>query len=98
VTAIVGANACGKSALLRGLARLLVPTTGSVLIDGQDIARLPSRTVAPASACCRSSRRHPTVSPSPISSATAAIPTSDGFGSGPEPTSPLLTPPWRRQG
>ena len=46
VTAIVGANACGKSTLLRGLARLLAPTTGSVLLDGQDIARLPTRAVA----------------------------------------------------
>jgi iron complex transport system ATP-binding protein len=46
VTAIVGANACGKSTLLRGLARLLSPSTGAVLLDGQDIARLPTRAVA----------------------------------------------------
>jgi iron complex transport system ATP-binding protein len=46
VTAIVGANACGKSTLLRGLARLLPPSTGAVLLDGQDIARLPTRAVA----------------------------------------------------
>jgi iron complex transport system ATP-binding protein len=46
VTAIVGANACGKSTLLRGLARLLAPSTGAVLLDGQDIARLPTRAVA----------------------------------------------------
>jgi iron complex transport system ATP-binding protein len=46
VTVIVGANACGKSTLLRGLARLLKPRGGSVLLDGDDIARLPTREVA----------------------------------------------------
>jgi iron complex transport system ATP-binding protein len=46
VTVIVGANACGKSTLLRGLARLLAPRTGTVLLDGQDIHRLPTREVA----------------------------------------------------
>jgi iron complex transport system ATP-binding protein len=45
-TVIVGANACGKSTLLRGMARLLRPATGSVLLDGQEIATLPSRQVA----------------------------------------------------
>ena len=33
VTVIVGANACGKSTLLRGMARLLKPTAGAVLLD-----------------------------------------------------------------
>jgi iron complex transport system ATP-binding protein len=46
VTVIVGANACGKSTLLRGLARLLKPRGGSVLLDGADIHRLPTREVA----------------------------------------------------
>jgi iron complex transport system ATP-binding protein len=46
ITAIVGANACGKSTLLRGLARLLAPATGSVTIDGADIQSLPGREVA----------------------------------------------------
>ena len=46
VTVIVGANACGKSTLLRGLARLLRPTAGSVLLDGRDIHSLPTRQVA----------------------------------------------------
>jgi iron complex transport system ATP-binding protein len=45
-TVVVGPNACGKSTLLRGLARLLKPRTGTVLIDGADIARLPTRQVA----------------------------------------------------
>ena len=46
ITVVVGANACGKSTLLRGLARLLKPRTGSVLLDGEDIHRLPTREVA----------------------------------------------------
>ena len=33
VTAIVGANACGKSTLLRGLARLLGARSGEVVLD-----------------------------------------------------------------
>jgi iron complex transport system ATP-binding protein len=46
VTVIVGANASGKSTLLRGLARLLRPRDGSVLLDGHDIHALPTREVA----------------------------------------------------
>jgi iron complex transport system ATP-binding protein len=46
ITSIVGANACGKSTLLRALSRLLKPRTGSVLLDGQSIHRLPTRVVA----------------------------------------------------
>ncbi|WP_007024023.1 ABC transporter ATP-binding protein [Saccharomonospora iraqiensis] len=46
ITVIVGANGCGKSTLLRGLARLLAPRSGSVLLDGHDLARLPTKTVA----------------------------------------------------
>jgi iron complex transport system ATP-binding protein len=45
-TVIVGANACGKSTLLRGMARLLRPSNGVILLDGQAIATLPSRQVA----------------------------------------------------
>ena len=46
VTVIVGANACGKSTLLRGMARLLKPTAGAVLLDGEAIHRTPTRQVA----------------------------------------------------
>jgi iron complex transport system ATP-binding protein len=46
VTAIVGANACGKSTLLRGLARIMRPRAGAVTLDGRDIHRLPTREVA----------------------------------------------------
>jgi iron complex transport system ATP-binding protein len=46
ITCVVGANACGKSTLLRGLARLLRPTGGRVVLDGGDIRRLRTRDVA----------------------------------------------------
>ncbi|QEW22299.1 putative siderophore transport system ATP-binding protein YusV [Marinibacterium anthonyi] len=45
-TAIVGPNACGKSTLLRALARLLPPESGRVVLDGKAISDLPSREVA----------------------------------------------------
>ncbi|WP_299038829.1 ABC transporter ATP-binding protein [uncultured Pseudokineococcus sp.] len=46
VTVVVGANACGKSTLLRGIARLLAPTSGAVLLDGRAVHRMPTREVA----------------------------------------------------
>ncbi|QDO86969.1 ABC transporter ATP-binding protein [Ornithinimicrobium ciconiae] len=46
VTAIVGPNGCGKSTALRGLARLLRPSAGQVLLDGTDIHTLPTKAVA----------------------------------------------------
>jgi iron complex transport system ATP-binding protein len=46
VTMIVGANACGKSTLLRGLSRLLKPAGGSVTLDGRDIHSRPARELA----------------------------------------------------
>ena len=46
VTAIVGANACGKSTLLRALARMLKPRGGQVLLDGRRISSRPSKEVA----------------------------------------------------
>lgn len=46
ITVIVGANACGKSTLLRGMARLLRPSAGTVHLDGDPIGALPTRHVA----------------------------------------------------
>ena len=46
ITAIVGANACGKSTLLRAMARLLQPRAGRVVLDGKDLHRLPTKQVA----------------------------------------------------
>ncbi|WP_150237662.1 ABC transporter ATP-binding protein [Nocardiopsis quinghaiensis] len=46
ITAIVGANACGKSTLLRSMSRLLAPRGGHVFLDGREVHRLPSKEVA----------------------------------------------------
>ncbi len=46
ITVIVGANACGKSTLLRSMSRLIAPRAGQVLLDGKSIHRLPSRELA----------------------------------------------------
>ena len=46
ITVIVGANACGKSTLLRTMSRLLAPRKGQVLLDGKSIHKIPSRELA----------------------------------------------------
>ncbi|ATG44277.1 ferric enterobactin transport ATP-binding protein FepC [Phaeobacter piscinae] len=46
LTVIVGPNACGKSTLLRALARLQPAGKGQVLLDGKAIHRQGSRAVA----------------------------------------------------
>lgn len=45
-TAIVGPNACGKSTLLRALARLLAPTKGQVFLDQSDVRTWRPRQLA----------------------------------------------------
>ncbi|MFC5803480.1 ABC transporter ATP-binding protein [Streptomyces formicae] len=45
-TVIVGPNACGKSTLLRALSRMLKPSKGRVLLDGQMIHSMPAKKVA----------------------------------------------------
>jgi len=46
ITAIVGANACGKSTLLRSMSRLLAPRSGSMLLDGKAVHRMPAKELA----------------------------------------------------
>lgn len=46
VLGVVGPNGSGKTTLLRLLYRFQRPTTGSVLVDGQDIWSLSARSVA----------------------------------------------------
>ncbi|MFC8131442.1 ABC transporter ATP-binding protein [Streptomyces sp. NPDC057302] len=46
VTVIVGPNACGKSTTLRALGRLLKPKSGAVLLDGEALAKLPTKKIA----------------------------------------------------
>ncbi|MFC7371680.1 ABC transporter ATP-binding protein [Fictibacillus iocasae] len=46
ITVLIGSNGCGKSTLLRSMARLLQPEKGSVLLNGKDIAKQPTKNVA----------------------------------------------------
>ncbi|WP_424571038.1 ABC transporter ATP-binding protein [Streptomyces sp. CH-036] len=46
ITVIVGANACGKSTLLRSMSRLLAPRAGRVVLDGKEVRRLPAKELA----------------------------------------------------
>ena len=45
-TAIIGPNGCGKSTVLRALARVLTPRRGQVLLDGRAITRYRAKEVA----------------------------------------------------
>ena len=42
IVAVVGANGAGKSTLLKTLAGLMAPTSGRVLLDGEDIGGRPA--------------------------------------------------------
>lgn len=46
ITGILGANACGKSTLLKSMSRLLRPTGGVVLLDGKDVHATPAKELA----------------------------------------------------
>lgn len=46
ITVIVGPNACGKSTLLRTLSRLLTPSTGRVLLGGEDLRTFGAKPLA----------------------------------------------------
>lgn len=46
ITVFIGSNGCGKSTLLRSFARLLKPKAGEIVLDGSDIAKLPTKEVA----------------------------------------------------
>lgn len=46
ISVIIGANACGKSTLLKTLVRLIKPKSGNVLIDGKKITEIPTKKLA----------------------------------------------------
>lgn len=43
ITVFIGSNGSGKSTLLRSLARLLKPKSGSIVLDGNDIAHTSTK-------------------------------------------------------
>ncbi|HEV7318221.1 MAG TPA: ABC transporter ATP-binding protein [Ensifer sp.] len=46
ITVIVGANASGKSTLLRTMSRLLIPSRGEVTLGGRSVHAIPTRELA----------------------------------------------------
>ncbi|MDF2921196.1 MAG: iron-dicitrate transporter ATP-binding protein [Paenibacillaceae bacterium] len=46
ISVIIGANACGKSTLLKTLARLIKPSSGKVTLDGRPIGKIPPKQLA----------------------------------------------------
>ena len=46
ISVIIGANASGKSTLLKTLARLIKPTRGEIDIDGRGISQFPPKQLA----------------------------------------------------
>ncbi|MFD2398583.1 ATP-binding cassette domain-containing protein [Prauserella oleivorans] len=46
ITSIIGANGAGKSTLLSIMSRLLPADSGTVTVDGLDVARTPSAQLA----------------------------------------------------
>ncbi|GAA4672184.1 ABC transporter ATP-binding protein [Gordonia humi] len=45
-TAVIGPNACGKSTMLRAIARILPYRSGSILLDGEQISAVPTKRLA----------------------------------------------------
>ncbi len=48
ITALLGPNGAGKSTLVKAVSKIITPTAGSVVLDGQDLAQVPRHRVVAA--------------------------------------------------
>ncbi|CAG9619972.1 ABC transporter ATP-binding protein [Sutcliffiella rhizosphaerae] len=46
ITTIIGSNGCGKSTLLKAITRIIAHQSGSIMLDGQEIARENTKSLA----------------------------------------------------
>ncbi|WP_117168084.1 ABC transporter ATP-binding protein [Paraliobacillus sediminis] len=46
ISVIIGANACGKSTLLKTMARLIKPISGKITLDDKPLSKIPSKQLA----------------------------------------------------
>lgn len=46
ITALIGSNGCGKSTLIKAMARILMPKSGSIEMENKDILKIPSKEVS----------------------------------------------------
>ncbi|MBU5483972.1 ABC transporter ATP-binding protein [Clostridium sp. MSJ-11] len=46
ITALIGSNGCGKTTLIKAIARILTPKKGTVLMEDKDILKMPSKEVS----------------------------------------------------
>lgn len=87
LTVIVGPNACGKSTLLKTLARMLPPERGEVLLDGRPIRSYQPKAAARRLGLLPRPPPLPTASRCRISSHAAGTRTRTCCGSGAPTTS-----------
>lgn len=57
ITAIIGPNGCGKSTFLKAMTRVIPHDSGSVILDGQQIAEEKQSNSRKSSPFCRSRRK-----------------------------------------
>ncbi len=46
ITALIGSNGCGKSTLIKAIARILAPKDGTILMEDKNILKMPSKEVS----------------------------------------------------
>ncbi len=46
ITVIIGSNGCGKSTLLKAMTRIIPHQSGSIILDGKDITKEKTKTLA----------------------------------------------------